>query len=343
MRQLLQWCYGSLLLLAGTLLPMQHANAILTADCSASMSPSIINVSTAITPSNADSANINATLNYTCKNTDLLLSMKVSVCLSADGGDYNPSIISPRFLKNTLNNSRLAFNMTLPGDTVWGTASGSVYKSVVHTIAPKNSVSVDVPIKISLIPNNDNKLATLGTYINNFNTSGTAITYADRLLPILSTPDCLTDVIKEKKPLLFTVQAKVVPSCVINATSDINLGSHSANQTNIVGSNNNAINTTCTNNASYYIGLSPSNGNINGAGMMSGTGSNTDKVPYQLRSTAGSAGTIWGNTATSTTVGNGLASTGTGVAQSQTVYVTVPSADVTPDNYSDTVTIRVNY
>ena len=185
MRQLLQWCYVSLLLLAGTLLPMQHANAILTADCSASMSPSIINISTAITPSNADSANINATLNYTCKNTDLLLSMKVSVCLSADGGDNDPSIISPRFLKNTLNNSRLAFNMTLPGDTVWGTASGSVYKSVVHTIAPKGSISVDVPIKISLIPNNDNKLATLGAYINNFNTSGTAITYADRLLPIL--------------------------------------------------------------------------------------------------------------------------------------------------------------
>ena len=76
---------------------------------------------------------------------------------------------------------------------------------------------------------------------------------------------------------------------------------------------------------------------------MSGTGGNLDKVPYQLRSTAGINGTIWGNTATSTTVGNGVADFGTGSNKSHTVFVTVPSVDVRPDNYSDTVTINVNY
>ena len=35
--------------------------------------------------------------------------------------------------------------------------------------------------------------------------------------------------------------------------------------------------------------------------------------------------------------------TGDGTAQLHTVYVTVPNTDVKPDNYSDTVTIRVNY
>ena len=159
----------------------------------------------------------------------------------------------------------------------------------------------------------------------------------------MSTPNCMTDITKEKKPLLFAVQATVVPKCLINTTSDINLGNHFANKTNILGSNNNAINMTCTNSAPYYIGLTPSNGNTDGAGVMSGTGNNTDQVPYQLRQTVGLGGAIWGNTATSTAAGNGISGIGTGIDQSKTVYVTVPSADVTPDKYSDTVTIRVNY
>ena len=339
MKSVSQWCYWSVLLI-GCCLPARHANAILTADCNASVSPSLITVSTALTPSNADDASINATLNYTCKNTDLLLSMKVSVCLSADGGDNNPSVISPRFLKNTINNSRLAFDMTLPGEQIWGNTPGSVYKSVVHTIAPRGSISVDVPIKLSLLPSYSNNLATQGTYINNFNTSGTAITYSDTLA-LLSTPNCITDIGKETKPLLFSAQATVVPSCLINATSDINLGNQMANQTTIVGSNNDAIDITCTNAAPYYIGLAPSNGDTAGAGVMSGTGSNTDKVPYQLRRTAGPSGAIWGNVANAT--GNGITGSGTGTSTSQTVYVTVPSTDFMPDQYTDTVTITINY
>jgi spore coat protein U-like protein len=66
-------------------------------------------------------------------------------------------------------------------------------------------------------------------------------------------------------------------------------------------------------------------------------------VPYQLTSTAGAGGTIWGNTATSTAVGNGVAGTGTGAAQSLTVYATAASANFTPDSYADTVTVNVNY
>ncbi|HSP85926.1 MAG TPA: spore coat protein U domain-containing protein, partial [Psychrobacter sp.] len=81
--------------------------------------------------------------------------------------------------------------------------------------------------------------------------------------------------------------------------------------------------------------------NTNGDGVMTGTGNNPDKVPYQLRSNA--SGEIWGNTATATSRGNGVASTGNGLVQPHTVYVTVPSADFKPDTYSDTVTVHVNY
>ena len=70
---------------------------------------------------------------------------------------------------------------------------------------------------------------------------------------------------------------------------------------------------------------------------------NTDSVPYQLRSAPGMTGTIWGNTATSSSVGNGVSGGGNGTAQSITVYATTPSANFTPDSYADTVTVTVNY
>ena len=76
---------------------------------------------------------------------------------------------------------------------------------------------------------------------------------------------------------------------------------------------------------------------------MAGTGANADQVPYQLRSAAGAAGAVWGNTATATSVGNGVSGTGTGAAQTHTVYVTAPSANFTPDTYNDVVTVNVNF
>jgi spore coat protein U-like protein len=134
-------------------------------------------------------------------------------------------------------------------------------------------------------------------------------------------------------------------ACVVTAgaASNIQIGPASgvaSSAVNTSGSNNIAI--SCTKNVPYYIGLAPSNGNTAGAGVMSGTGSNADKVPYQLHSVS-AAGPIWGNTATSRTVGNGVQGTGTGAAQSIPVFATAPSANFTPDTYSDTVTVRVNY
>jgi spore coat protein U-like protein len=145
-------------------------------------------------------------------------------------------------------------------------------------------------------------------------------------------------------PFPFTVSALVSKSCTVAAGPTLNLGNPAgvdAALTNITGSN--SINVTCTNGTPYFVGLAPSNTSTTGAGLMAGSGSNSDKIPYQLRSTAGMAGTIWGNTATSTSVGNGVAGTGNGNSQLLTVYATTPSADFTPDTYTDVVTINVNY
>jgi spore coat protein U-like protein len=142
----------------------------------------------------------------------------------------------------------------------------------------------------------------------------------------------------------FTVSATVIKQCQVTAgaASNINLGTVPSTATNITG--NNSISVSCTSTTPYYIGLSPnSTASTTGAGTMSGTiAGNTDKVPYQLYSNA-ALSNVWGNTATSTNVGNGVAGTGTGSAQSIRVYAKAPSANYTPDSYSDTVTVNVNY
>jgi len=141
----------------------------------------------------------------------------------------------------------------------------------------------------------------------------------------------------------FQVTLTVLKSCSVTAGagSNIPLGNQQPTATNILGNSN--ISVTCSKNTPYYVGLAPSNASTGGTGVLAGTGANTDTITYKLSSTVGPSGTVWGNTATATAVGNGVAGTGTGAAQSLTVYVTVPADNYTPDNYSDTVSVNVNY
>ncbi|MBV8044688.1 spore coat protein U domain-containing protein [Pluralibacter sp.] len=134
----------------------------------------------------------------------------------------------------------------------------------------------------------------------------------------------------------FTVSAIVTKQCNISYANNLNFGTVNPKQTNVTTSN--TLGVACSNSTPYTIGLQPSNGNTAGNGVMKGTGSNTDQVPYQLSSTTGPSGTPWGNTSQ-----NNIAGTGTGATKAYTVYATVPGANYTPDNYADTVTVAVTY
>jgi len=336
--KIFQWRYSLFFLSVALWLPMGNAQA-LTCKVDSFVSP---NLGT-ITLANANNASVEQLLTYSCTSTSDTTEW-ASVCIGADGGNNNPSQINPRYLPlSGSGSSKLNFNMTLNGRSgaTWGPRNGEGTEFIDFvSVTPGLTTTKSTIIKVALLP--DNHAATAGDYMTNFTSVNTALTF----ITVGSNVDnqqCSSQELQGTSPLSFTVQATVDPQCTINTTSDVNLGSHSASQTNITGSNNNAIGVTCTNEASYYIGLAPSNNTTNGAGFMSGSVDNTDKVPYQLRSTAGTGGKIWGNTATTTDVGNGVAGIGSGASQTQTVYVTVPSADFKPDNYSDTVTIRVNY
>lgn len=351
---ILQWRYSPFLILLPLLLPIGNANAanLPNVTCTAGMnttagSTGIVNLGT-ITAANANTANVDVQLNYSCTHNGTNPGF-VTLCFGVDGGYYNQNDRNPRYMSQGITKTptlpRLAFNMTHSGGSIWGTRSGGTgteYKTSTLTINPGDTIKGSVPIRIGMVGVNNN-LATYGTYNSDFasaNVGYTALTYDAN--SIANSANCSTGG-QQSNRFPFKVTARVAPSCLITSTSDIALPSGPAGRTNIEGFNQSAIAVNCTNDAPYYIGLSPSNGDMNGAGVMTGTLGNGDEISYQLRSTAGLNGTIWGNTATYPIVGNGITSKGTGSPKSHAVYVTVPNTDVKPDNYSDTVTINVNY
>ncbi len=149
----------------------------------------------------------------------------------------------------------------------------------------------------------------------------------------------------------FQVQMTITSSCAVTtAPTNINLGSVVATSTAVNQNGSTTFKVNCSKNTPFYVGLAPStaNGGTNaGAGNMVGAISgNTDKVPYTLYQDAGFA-TVWGNTATSSSAGNGKSGTGAGMATANavsfTAYAKATNADFTPDSYADSVTVNVSY
>ncbi|WP_201551873.1 Csu type fimbrial protein [Psychrobacter fjordensis] len=333
--KLRQWHYGLLLLPIVLWLSINSAHADIT--CTASMNTGTVNISNTITPSNANNAQITGTLTYSCTN-NALSERYASVCLGVDGGDYNSAILHPRYMTGP-NGSKLAFTMTLPNGALWGNDNDSVYKPNSFLIPPNTTVTGHVVINVSLLPNFGNTVASQGVYSSDFSGNHTTLTYQSHIDQ--TTSDCETSPY-EQRDFPFKVQATVINECKINTTSDIILGSRPASATSFIGSNNRAIDMTCTSGALYNIGLAPSNGDVVGRGVMIDTGSKNYQLPYQLLSN--SSGRTWGNNgSTYATLTNGVTGEGNGTAQLHTVYVTVPNSDVKPASYSDTVTVHVNY
>lgn len=283
----------------------------------------------------ASQTNITATLNYTCKNSG---NKTYSALLCFSIGEPGGGQTNPRLMSSGANTLKFQMYQDANRSTVWGSQYFGSFLTPLQvsiTLAKNTSTSGSATLygqvlggQISAIP---------GSYADVYANGDTALTINDVQS---GTPPTSCDWSQTANYFPFTVSATVTKQCMVTATTDIDLGTVPASATNIA--NNGSIAITCSNTTTYYVGLSPSNTSSTGAGVMSAGGGNTDKVPYQLYQDAGMT-TLWGNTATDTGAGNGIASTGTGAAKSHTVYVRAPSADFRPDSYSDTVTVVVNY
>src|ERR1044072_4324088 len=128
----------------------------------------------------------------------------------------------------------------------------------------------------------------------------------------------------------------ITATCTINSSSTLNFGTlgvlaSSTDQTS-------TIQVTCTNTTPYNIGLDAGTGSGATVAVRKLT-SGGATVNYTLYSDSGRT-TVWGNTVSTDTV----AATGSGSAQSYTVYGRIPAQTTpAPGNYADTITVPVTY
>jgi spore coat protein U-like protein len=134
----------------------------------------------------------------------------------------------------------------------------------------------------------------------------------------------------------FTVQVTIVATCTINSASTLNFGSQGIFTANV--DQTSTIQIQCTNTTPYTIGLDAGVGTGATVAVRKMT-SGGATVNYTLYSDSGRT-TVWG-----TTIGtNTVAATGSGAAQSYTVYGRIPAQTTpAPGTYNDTVTVTVTY
>lgn len=135
----------------------------------------------------------------------------------------------------------------------------------------------------------------------------------------------------------FTATATVNASCVITA-SPVAFGSITPAATGDATATG-TLTSTCSNGTGYTLTLNKGSGASIGARSMAGTATNTDKLLYNLYTNAG-ATSIFGDTVE----GNTLAASGTGVAQTQTIYGKLAlNQYIKSDTYTDNLTVTLTY
>ncbi|NYE60598.1 spore coat protein U-like protein [Duganella sp. 1224] len=155
------------------------------------------------------------------------------------------------------------------------------------------------------------------------------------LLPLLSGAAVYSN---GNKTANFDVTLKIIADCTIAATP-LDFGQSQGVLATSVSVNTN-LSVTCTNTTPYNIGLNAGNvaGSTTSARLMGGTGGNTSTVAFNLYQAAGA--TNWGNVQGTDT----KSGTGTGSAQTHTVYGVVPAQNTPqPDTYKSTITATVYF
>lgn len=148
-----------------------------------------------------------------------------------------------------------------------------------------------------------------------------------------ATPGTYTDTISSATTS-FAVTTTVQANCAVSATA-LAFGAYAG--TTLTASS--TITATCTNTTTYNVGLNAGTGSGATVATRKMTGPSASILNYKLYSDAGYA-TNWGNTVGTDTV----AKTGSGAAQTLTVYGQIPAGQyVTPGSYADTITVTLTY
>jgi spore coat protein U-like protein len=134
----------------------------------------------------------------------------------------------------------------------------------------------------------------------------------------------------------FQVQLTIEAQCLINSASTLSFGTQGVLSANV--DQTSTIQVQCTDTTPYTIGLDAGTGTGATVATRKLTGGGST-INYSLYTNSGRT-SVWGTTIGSNTV----ASTGTGAAQSFTVYGRIPAQTTpAPATYTDTITVTVTY
>jgi spore coat protein U-like protein len=135
----------------------------------------------------------------------------------------------------------------------------------------------------------------------------------------------------------FNVQITIAGECQINSAENLNFGN-----AGVLGANVDAtgdIEVLCTTSTPFDLGLDEGTGTGASVGTRLMTGPGAATIQYALYRNAART-VLWGETVGVDT----LAGTGTGAAQTFTVYGRVPPQPApAPGTYTDTVTVTLTY
>ena len=242
---------------------------------------------------------------------------------------------------NAINSVSLPYTVTA---NVGGAGSSTtnqtsnVWYGPVPTVASNNIVSYSVNIKVPA------RTGSLIAYPQGTYTASVRL-YWDMDLLGLSCGDLLGG--WDSGDTLLTANFVVPSLCQLNSTSTVDFGNiNDISTTSRDYTAQGAVNTTCNFGTPYSIYLGDGNNRIAG-GFRRMINSNNEFIPYQLYKDSNYS-TVWDATGGVTNVGGtgGVSKTGTGSAQTTTVYGKIPQGTAIasrPGVYSDSVVVTVTY
>jgi len=216
--------------------------------------------------------------------------------------------------------------------------TSNVWYGPVVTVASNNILSYSVNVKVPA------RTGSLIAYPQGTYTTTVQLFWDMDILAAL----CLGDVISWSSGNVTLTANFVVPTlCQLNSTSTVDFGNiNDIGITKRDYTTQGAVNTTCNSGTPYSIYLGDGNNRITG-GFRRMANSNNEFIPYQLYKDAAYS-SVWDATGGVNSVGGtgGVSGTGTGNAQTTTVYGKIPQGTTIasrPGSYSDSVVVTVTY
>ncbi|MFV5441778.1 spore coat U domain-containing protein [Acinetobacter oleivorans] len=290
----------------------------------------------------------NNTFTYTAANINSDATVNLSGTITCTNGGIIPQISPFMCMKTVFTGTTNAINSVSLPYTVTATVGGAgssttnqtsnVWYGPVVTLASNNILNYSVNVKVPA------RTGSLIAYPQGTYTATVQLFWDMDLLAVL----CLGDLLSWDSGNVTLTANFVVPSlCQLNSTSTVDFSNiNDISTTSRDYTAQGAVNSTCNFGTPYSIYLGDGNNRISG-GFRRMTNGNNEFIPYQLYKDSNYS-TVWDTTGGVTNVGGsgGVSKTGSGSAQTTTVYGKIPqgtSIASTPGSYSDSVVVTVTY